>query len=195
MATQGTAIKGGRGDVATDTAETTAGTAGTAGTTTSAAAPTGATHHSLALLDHLARLARRAAEVQRPPDGLRPRHLVALMLLREYGNSTQQGLAEALQLDPSNVVGLLNDLEERGLVSRRRDQADRRRHIVELSAAGRSELEVAEQRLACVEDEMLRALTTEERATLHALLVRAVGDQTRSCVTAAVEDAAAESTY
>ena len=161
-----------------------------AGTTTNAAGSTGRTHHSLTLLDHLARLARRAAEAQRPVDGLRPRHLVALMLLRDHGNSTQQGLAEALQLDPSNVVGLLNDLEERGLVSRRRDPGDRRRHIVGVSAAGISELEAAEQRLACVEDEMLRALTAEERATLHALLVRAVGEQTRSCVAAAVDDAA-----
>jgi DNA-binding MarR family transcriptional regulator len=104
--------------------------------------------------------------------------------------ATQQGLAEALQLDPSNVVGLLNDLEQRGLVTRRRDPADRRRHIVELSSAGVTELEAAERRLACVEDEMLRALTAEERATLHALLLRAVGERVRPCVTAAVDDAA-----
>jgi DNA-binding MarR family transcriptional regulator len=191
-ATHSAAIRGGGDEVTTDTAGTTTGTASTTGTagTTSATDAAGATHHSLTLLDHLARFARRAAEAQRPPDGLRPRHLIALMLLRDHGNATQQGLAEALQLDPSNVVGLLNDLEERGLVSRRRDPADRRRHIVELSAAGVCELDAAEQRLACVEDEMLRALTAEERATLHALLVRAVGEQIRSCVTAVVDDAA-----
>jgi DNA-binding MarR family transcriptional regulator len=166
--------------------------AGTTARTTSTAGAADVTHHSLTLLDHLARLARRAAEAGAPADGLRPRHLVALTLLRDHGDATQQGLAEVLQLDPSNVVGLLNDLEERGLVSRRRDPVDRRRHIVELSSAGVTELEAAERRLACVEDEMLRALTAEERATLHELLLRAVGERVRPCVAAAV-DAAAES--
>ncbi len=46
------------------------------------------------------------------PGGLRPRHLIALRLLQQQGAVTQQALAETLSLDPSNVVGLLNDLEE-----------------------------------------------------------------------------------
>src|ERR1700685_562213 len=90
----------------------------------------------LPLLDHLARVGRRAAELSMSPGGLRPRHLIALRMLSEQGPVSQQGLADALSLDPSNVVGLLNELEERGLITRRRDPADRRRHIVELSAAG-----------------------------------------------------------
>jgi len=75
----------------------------------------------LPLLDHLARVGRRAAEATMSPGGLRPRHLIALKLLSEHGPASQQGLAEALSLDPSNVVGLLNELEERGLITRRRD--------------------------------------------------------------------------
>jgi MarR family transcriptional regulator, lower aerobic nicotinate degradation pathway regulator len=70
------------------------------------------------------------------PGGLRPRHLIGLKLLSEQGPAGQQGLADALCLDPSNVVVLLNELEERGLITRRRDPADRRRHIVELSSLG-----------------------------------------------------------
>src|ERR1700734_2015452 len=72
----------------------------------------------LPLLDHLARVGRRAAEATMSPGGLRPRHLIALKLLSEHGPASQQGLAEALSLDPSNVVGLLNELEERGLIVR-----------------------------------------------------------------------------
>jgi DNA-binding MarR family transcriptional regulator len=87
----------------------------------------------------------------------------------------------ALHLDPSNVVGLLNELEERGLVIRRRDPADRRRHIVELSAAGAGELARATSQLRQVEDELLQALSTEERVTLHDLLVRAVGVTAPAC--------------
>src|ERR1700676_5268885 len=106
----------------------------------------------LPLLDHLARIGRRPAEPSMSPAGLRPRPLIALKLLSEHGPASQHGLAEALSLDPSNVVGLLNELEERGLITRRRDPADRRRHIVELSATGEDELHLAYARLNVTED-------------------------------------------
>jgi MarR family transcriptional regulator, lower aerobic nicotinate degradation pathway regulator len=128
----------------------------------------------LPLLDHLARVGRRAAEASMAPGGLRPRHLIALKLLSEHGPASQQGLAEALSLDPSNVVGLLNELEERELIVRRRDPADRRRHIVELSATGAGELCLAQARLSRVEDDLLAVLSAAERATLYRLLARAV---------------------
>jgi len=136
---------------------------------------------SLPLLEHLARVARRTYECAMPPGGLRPRHLVALKLLSEQGAQGQRGLAEALSLDPSNVVGLLNELEERGLVVRRRDPADRRRHIVELSPAGEGELAAADGRLAHVEDQVLGALTGAERTALYALLQRAAGTRMPPC--------------
>lgn len=129
----------------------------------------------LPLLDYLARVGRRAAEASMPPGGLRPRHLIALKLLHEHGAMSQQALAETLSLDPNNVVGLLNDLEERRLITRRRDPEDRRRHIVEVSSLGEEELELANARLGCVEDELLTALSAEERSTLYDMLVRAVG--------------------
>jgi DNA-binding MarR family transcriptional regulator len=141
----------------------------------------GVEHQLLPLLDHLARVGRRAAETSMSPGGLRPRHLIALKLLSEHGPASQQRLAEALSLDPSNVVGLLNELEERELITRRRDPADRRRHIVELSPLGEDELALAYARLSHVEDDLLSALSTEERATLYHLLVRAVGAKSPPC--------------
>jgi DNA-binding MarR family transcriptional regulator len=138
-------------------------------------------HQLLPLIEHLARVGRRAAESSMLPGGLRPRHLLALKLLSEHGPASQQGLAEALSLDPSNVVGLLNELEERALITRRRDPADRRRHIVELSLLGAQEFRLAYVRLSHVEDDLLRALSTEERDTLYRLLVRAVGVSSPAC--------------
>ena len=135
----------------------------------------------LPLLEHLARVGRRAAEASMSPGGLRPRHLMALQLLNEDGPTTQQGLTEALRLDPSNVVGLLNDLEERALVTRRRDPSDRRRHIVEISPRGNEELCLAHTRLRRVEEALLSALSPQERATLYHLLVRAVGVKSPPC--------------
>jgi DNA-binding MarR family transcriptional regulator len=145
-----------------------------------------ATHQSLVLINHLARIAQRGSETALDPTGLRPRHLVALNVLRDHGATTQGALGEALRLDPSNLVGLLNELEERGLLVRRRDPGDRRRHIVELSAAGRQALLRAERALVSVQDDVLGALDGDERAALHALLLRAAGGQLPGDACAAV---------
>jgi DNA-binding MarR family transcriptional regulator len=142
---------------------------------------------SMPLIVHLARMAKRAADASTEPGDLRQRQLIVLTLLRDQGAVSQQALGEVLGLDPSNVVGLLNELEERGLTIRRRDPADRRRHIVELSQDGRAALEAAQERLAGVEDEILHALTSEERETLHGLLVRAVGAHRAGCDERAIE--------
>jgi len=138
-------------------------------------------HRMLPLLEQLARVGRRAAESSMSPGGLRTRHLIALKLLCDQGPANQQDLADALSLDPSNVVGLLNELEERELITRRRDRADRRRHIVELSPLGQVELTRAYARLNSVEDDLFGALSAEERDTLYNLLVRAVGVQSPPC--------------
>jgi DNA-binding MarR family transcriptional regulator len=129
----------------------------------------------LPLVEYLARLGRRAYEGTMPTGGLRPRHTLALRLLSEHGPQSQQGLAEALSLDPSNVVGLLNELEDRELVVRRRDRADRRRHVVELAPLGEKALTAAYARLKRAEDEIFASLTADERSTLYDLLQRAAG--------------------
>lgn len=127
----------------------------------------------LPLIEYLARVGRRATGTY-ASGCLRPRHLIALKLLAEHGPMTQHAVGTALSLDPSNVVGLLNELEERGLVTRRRDPADRRRHIVELSPAGSGELAQTYSQLGLVEDDLFKALTAQERGTLHDLLARTV---------------------
>ncbi|MBJ7332399.1 MAG: winged helix-turn-helix transcriptional regulator [Solirubrobacteraceae bacterium] len=131
--------------------------------------------HSLGLLAHLARVVQREADAVPAESGLRPRHFVVLMLLRDHGASTQRGLSETLRLDPTNLVGVLNDLESRDMVVRQRDPEDRRRHIVDITAAGLAELEKNDCRLREVEERVLGALSVEERETLHALLARAAG--------------------
>jgi MarR family transcriptional regulator, lower aerobic nicotinate degradation pathway regulator len=137
----------------------------------------------LPLIEYLARVARRTYDTCQSPGCLRPRHLIALSVLHERGPLSQQALGEALSLDPSNVVGLLNELEERGLVARQRDPADRRRHIVSLSAKGASELATSDAERARIEDELLAALSPAERAQLRDLLTRAAG----GCVLASTD--------
>jgi DNA-binding MarR family transcriptional regulator len=127
-------------------------------------------HRSGALLDHLARRMRMRGESVLTPLGLRPRHLLTLTVLRDRGGSSQQALAATLEMDGTNIVGLLNDLEADKLIERRRSPEDRRRHVVELTDAGARILAKAEFALAAAEDEVLGALSDEQRETLYHLL-------------------------
>jgi DNA-binding MarR family transcriptional regulator len=124
------------------------------------------------LLSRLAKqLYRRCNEQQL---GMHLRHLIALSYVRDHDGSPQQGLAEALCMDANNVVLLLNELEDLRYVARRRDPADRRRHLVDLTNAGRKALRAAERAQIDLEAEVLDALDAAERATLRELLARAL---------------------
>ncbi|MEU5904197.1 MarR family winged helix-turn-helix transcriptional regulator [Micromonospora sp. NPDC047527] len=147
-----------------------------------------AEHRSGALLDHLARRMRLRSESVLAPLGLRPRHLVALTVLRDGGGTSQQSLATVLEMDSTNIVGLLNDLEAEHLVERRRSPEDRRRHVVDLTAEGVKRLSAAECALAGAEDEVLGALDPAERETLYELLRRAANTSPAICTDALRRD-------
>jgi MarR family transcriptional regulator, temperature-dependent positive regulator of motility len=107
--------------------------------------------------------------------GMRLKQFITLDYLRGQGNAvTQQGLGQTLHLDANNCVILLNDLEGDGYIERRRDPTDRRRHIVEMTDAGRRAVEEAEVRLETVEDDVLGNLTPAERSALRDLLAKAL---------------------
>ena len=106
------------------------------------------------------------------PTGLMPQHHAVLSLLDEGACSAQWMIAERLDYDRSQIVGLLDDLEERGLVLRKRDPADRRRHLVTLTDAGRAKLRELGTLTKSVEKDFLAPLDAEERRTLHDLLLR-----------------------
>jgi DNA-binding MarR family transcriptional regulator len=129
---------------------------------------------SLVLVIRLARsVYRRATE---DVLGMRLKQYLALNHLAHVPGVGQRQLGEALHLDPNNTVLMLNDLEAAGWAERRRDAEDRRRHVVELTPAGRKALTRAEQALDGLEDDVLDNLSPEERATLRDLLARALAD-------------------
>lgn len=63
--------------------------------------------------------------------------LVCLHTLAEKSPLTSRGLAEKVHVDPSTLVGILDRLEQKGLVQRRRDRQDRRSVSLTLTEQGR----------------------------------------------------------
>jgi DNA-binding MarR family transcriptional regulator len=117
--------------------------------------------------------------------GLHPYHHAILALLEEGTTETQGAIGEALGYDKGQLVGMLDELEEAGLIERKRDPADRRRQVVRMTAEGRTALARLRRLSARIENEFLAPLNDAERAQLHALLLRLAGHHVPSCAGAA----------
>jgi len=103
---------------------------------------------------------------------MRLKPYMALGYIRDHPGATQQELENVLFMDANSVVLILNELEAAQFSIRRRDPQDRRRHIVEMTAAGRRAIERADKARESLEDEVLAPLSAEERKTLRGLVER-----------------------
>jgi DNA-binding MarR family transcriptional regulator len=124
------------------------------------------------LLARLGRIASRRLSDYLAVTGLKRPHAVILMELRNFGPISQQSLGERLHIDPSNLVTFLNALEDEGLLVRRRDPEDRRRHIVELTQEGLGRVPVCDEPLDALEDQLFAGLGAKDRERLRRLLDR-----------------------
>lgn len=104
--------------------------------------------------------------------GMKVKPYMALGYIRDHPGATQQELESAMFMDANTVVLMLNELEAAQFSIRRRDPQDRRRHIVEITDAGRGAMEKADRARESLEGEVLAPLSSEERATLQKLIRR-----------------------
>ncbi len=100
--------------------------------------------------------------------------LSCLLALREHGELTTTTLANTLYLSPSTVVGIVDRLEEKGLVSRRRSNQDRRQVQIAITAAGRELTSSTPSPLQETLVESLRALPESEQIAITQALEKVV---------------------
>src|SRR3954453_6847538 len=106
--------------------------------------------------------------------GLRPKHFAILNAIALANGASQQELGGRMGLDPSGLVGAIDELERMGLVARRRDPADRRRYAVGLTADGTATLRRARRLVTDNARDLLGPLDAAEVETLVELLGRVV---------------------
>jgi len=141
--------------------------------------PSGAPVHARAayLLARVGRTqAARFAERMRTV-GLRPKHFAVLNAVALADGASQQEIGGRMGLDPSGLVGAIDELERMGLVERRRDPADRRRYVLGLSDEGTATLRRGRRVVAESARELLAALDDDEVDTLVDLLARVAASE------------------
>ncbi len=103
-----------------------------------------------------------------------PGRVGMLLLIESNPGVTQSRLARAMALDRSTMVGLVDALEERGLIERRRGE-DRRTNGLWLTRGGRALLSRVKRRIAQHEKRVATRLSATERGQLVALLEKLAG--------------------
>ena len=109
-------------------------------------------------------------------DKLRGYHYRLLAALEERGPASQAALGRGTGIDRSDVTAALVELEERGLVQRSVNPADRRRNVVSITAAGTRRLEELDAVVDTIQERLLAPLSAEERRQFVTLIRRIAGD-------------------
>ncbi|MGF1430007.1 MarR family winged helix-turn-helix transcriptional regulator [Kitasatospora sp. LaBMicrA B282] len=103
-------------------------------------------------------------------EGHKLRNFLVLAALAGGAELSQQDLSQVINLDPTTVVALIDELERAGQVERRRNPADRRRYILGLTETGRTALAEAQQVAEQAEDAFFADLPAGQRQLLHEIL-------------------------
>ncbi len=104
------------------------------------------------------------------PYGMRVVDFSVLTLIAHNPGITSRQLSAALAILPPNLVGMVRQLEERGLIDKRPHPSDRRAQGLYLTAAGEALQAETQQVVTSLETEAVTHLSEQERQTLIGLL-------------------------
>jgi len=108
------------------------------------------------------------------PERITPIMYSVLTALRQGGAMDQTRLARTVAIDKTNLADVLERLRERGLVTRRVPQADRRVRLTTLTGAGRNLLDKMDAPVSRAHARTIAALSPDEQALFVAFLQRIV---------------------
>lgn len=114
------------------------------------------------------------AEAEAAGYDLTPVQYAALAAVKAHKGIDQATLAGLIAYDRTTIGGVVDRLEQKGLVSRRVSKEDRRARVLEITAAGKRTLTGIEPAVAAAQKAMLRGLDASEAATLLRLLRKAI---------------------
>ena len=127
------------------------------------------------MLGRCAHLARERMDARMSRFGMTPAQTHVLRYLRQNGGQMlQRELLENLKVKPSTVNGILDRMEEKGLVERSVSGTDARQRVVALTPAGLEREAEAKQSFLEAEALIAKGLTEEETDTLRSLLERVI---------------------
>jgi DNA-binding MarR family transcriptional regulator len=98
-----------------------------------------------------------------------------LACLKQEGELTQRQVCDVLAVDRSDMVRLVDGLEKRGFVVRRKHAKDRRKQLLSLTEDGEKAVARTEELVDGATDTLFADLTAKDRRTLHRLALRALG--------------------
>jgi DNA-binding MarR family transcriptional regulator len=109
--------------------------------------------------------------------GLHPALFRLLNVVDAAEGESQHTIGEAIEVPASRMVALVDELEQRGLIERRPDAADRRVRNLHLTRKGRSTLERGRKVAAEHERSLTKGMSPSEHKELVALLGKLAAGQ------------------
>ncbi|ASW52941.1 MarR family winged helix-turn-helix transcriptional regulator [Plantactinospora sp. KBS50] len=106
-------------------------------------------------------------------------HYSVLVALHDAGPASQAALSRRTGIYRSDMVAVLNELEQHGYVRRTPDPADGRRNVITITPPGAERLARLDAQVMALQDDLLAPLTADEREQLVELLVRLTSHHSR----------------
>jgi DNA-binding MarR family transcriptional regulator len=124
------------------------------------------------LLAAVGQQAMSAFRTRLEPHGIHPRAYAVLWAVSQGSDPSQRELSRALALPPSRMVGLLDGLQDDGLIERVPDPGDRRTHRVRLTDRGRHTVTRLQSEASALDESIIADLSEDDRDRLRELLTR-----------------------